>query len=72
MAVCKTGWGFNAQMPLNGAAGTSRFSIGLVKISQNLPTVFQIGCANFGKRNVAGGAGKKLGAKLVFKGGNMF
>ena len=72
MAVCKTGWGFDAQMPLNGTAGTSRFGIGLVKISQNLPTIFKIGCAHFGKRNMAGGASKKLGAKPVFKGGDMF
>ena len=72
MAVCKTGWCFDAQMSLNGTAGTSRFGIGLVKISQNLPTIIKIGCANFGKRNMACGAGKKLGAKSVFKGGDMF
>jgi hypothetical protein len=59
-------------MPLNGTAGTSRFGIGLVKIGRNLLTIFQIGCANFGKRDMAGGAGEKLGAKLVFKGGDMF
>ena len=72
MAVRKTWWGFDAQMPLNGTAGTSRFGIGLVKISQNLPTIFKIGCAHFGKRNMAGGASKKPGAKAVFKGGDVF
>ena len=72
MAMRKTGWSFDAQMPLNGTAGASRFGIGLVKISQNLPTIFKIGCANFGKRNMAGGANKKLGTKPVFKGGDMF
>ena len=72
MAMCKAGWCFDAQMPLNGTAGTSRFGIGLVKINQNLPTIFKVGCAHFGKCNMAGGANKKLGTKLVFKGGNMF
>ena len=72
MAMCKTGWGFDAQMPLNRTACASRFGIGLVKINQNLPTIFKLGCAHFGKRNMAGGTGEKLGAKLVFKGGDMF